>query len=217
MLVRHLMTRNVTTIPSDTPIMEAKKIMKEHKFRRLPVVDNGKLVGIVTEDRLEHASHPATAPTVWQIAWLIHKTTVADVMQKKLVTVTPNTTVEKAIALAQSKKVGSLIVLKGKKIVGIATTNDFFYNVINPTLGIGEKGTRIVIRESGDAKSAVEIFSCVEKLGLDVKVIWAVPFPDPLDENVMHKGIVIHLDTDDVSELLADLARLGYDASIRER
>jgi acetoin utilization protein AcuB len=217
MLVKHLMTRNVVTIPSDTLVTEAKKIMKENKFRRLPVVDNGKLVGIVTEDRLEHVSHSATAPTVWQVAWLIHKTTVSDVMHKKPVTVTPDTTVERAIALAQSRRVGSLIVMEGKKIVGILTTNDFFYSVINPTLGIGEPGTRIVIRKSGDAKSAVQIFSLVEKLGLDIRVIWSVPFPDPVDEKVMHKGIILHLDTDDVSELVKELESLGYEVDIRER
>jgi acetoin utilization protein AcuB len=217
MLVRHLMTRNVVTIPSNTLVTEAKKIMKEHRFRRLPVVDNGKLVGVVTEDRLERVAHPATAPTVWQVAWLIHKTTVGDVMNTKPLTVPPDTTVERAIALAQSKKVGSLIVMEGDRITGVLTTNDFFYSVINPTLGIGEPGTRIVVRKSGDAKTAVQVLSCVEKLGLDIRVIWSVPFPDPLDENVMHKGILLHLDTDDVSELIKDLESLGYEVSIRER
>ena len=41
MLVKHIMTEKVITIPSDTPIPEVKKIMKENKIRRLPVVDDG--------------------------------------------------------------------------------------------------------------------------------------------------------------------------------
>ncbi len=44
MLIQDVMTKDVITVPSDTPIGDTMKIMKEHNFRRLPVVDNGKLV-----------------------------------------------------------------------------------------------------------------------------------------------------------------------------
>jgi acetoin utilization protein AcuB len=56
MYVRDIMTTNVVTIPSSTSLADAKRIMEAHRFRRLPVVDKGKLVGIVTERRLEQVS-----------------------------------------------------------------------------------------------------------------------------------------------------------------
>ena len=48
MRVKHIMTSPVLTIPSTMPVLEAAKIMKERKIERLPVVDGGKLLGIVT-------------------------------------------------------------------------------------------------------------------------------------------------------------------------
>ena len=59
MYVRDIMKTNVVTIPSSTSIADAKRIMDAHRFRRLPVVDKGKLVGIVTERRLESVSRDA--------------------------------------------------------------------------------------------------------------------------------------------------------------
>ena len=53
MYVRDIMTTNVITIPSSTSIIDAKRIMGEHRCRRLPVVDKEKLVGVVTKDGLE--------------------------------------------------------------------------------------------------------------------------------------------------------------------
>ncbi len=211
MLVKHIMTEKVITIPSDTPIPEVKKIMKENKIRRLPVVDDGKLVGLITEDGLERVSHTATAPTVWQVAWLIHKTTLKDIMKKEVVTISPDATVEQAAALAQSRKVGALVVVKNHKILGIATTNDFFYRVLNPTMGIGEPGIRIIVRKCNQTM-AEGIIACINRLGIRIKVIWSIPFPRT-DE----QGIIIHLDTEDATEVIKELRNIGCEASIRPR
>jgi len=50
MRVRDFMKTNVIAVPSSTSIYDALKIMKENQIKRLPIVDNGKLVGIVTEE-----------------------------------------------------------------------------------------------------------------------------------------------------------------------
>jgi acetoin utilization protein AcuB len=211
MLIKHIMTENVITVPSKMHITEALKIMKEHNFRRLPVTEKGKLVGIISQNRIEHVSPQTTAPAVWQLAWLVHHTNVGHVMKKEVVIVDPEMSAEKAIALAQFHKVGALIVCKNRKIVGIATTNDFFYRVLNPTLGIGESGTRIVIRKINDYSSLQEIIGCINKVGITIKVVWALPFPITKE-----KGIVIHLDTEDATEVIKKVKTAGYKASVRE-
>ena len=53
MYIKDVMTMNVVSIPSNTTIADTKRIMDAHKIRRLPVVDRGKLVGMVTEHKLE--------------------------------------------------------------------------------------------------------------------------------------------------------------------
>ena len=84
MLVQGIMTRNVIAVLPDTPVIEALKIMKEHNFRRLPVVDkDGHLVGLVTEPRLERVKPRTATPLLWQITYLISHTTVGDVMRKR--------------------------------------------------------------------------------------------------------------------------------------
>lgn len=212
MLVKDIMAKNVVTVTSNTSIGEAKRIMKEHKFRRLPVVDNGKLVGIVTEDRLEHVSPKTAAPLLWQIGYLISHTCVGDIMRKNVVTIKPEATVEQAIALSQSCKVGALVVVKGSKIVGICTTNDFFYKLLNPTLGLGESGIRILVSGDSIGQSAQEITSCLNRLGIEIKALWAIASPTAKKRN-----IVIHLETKDATNVIKELGKLGCTASIVAR
>lgn len=212
MLVKDIMTKNVVTIPTNASIGEAKKIMKEHKFRRLPVVDGGKLAGIVTEDRLEHVSPKTAAPLLWQISYLIAHTTVGDIMRKDVVTIKPEATIEQAITLSQSSKIGALVVVKGSKIVGICTTNDFFYKLLNPTLGLGESGIRILVSADSIGRSAQRIISCINRLGIEIKVLWAVASP-----TTNKKNIVIHLATEDATDVIKELGKLGCTASIVAR
>jgi len=213
MLVQGVMTRDVVTVSKDTPVAEAMKVMKEHGFRRLPVVDkSGKLVGLVTEHRLERIKPRTTSPILWQITYLLSHTTVGDVMRKKVVKVKPTDTVEYAVAKAQTARVGTLVVLDNDKVVGICTTNDFFYRIVNPTLGLGESGTRILINGGGDGKSAEKIIHCINNLGVGIKMIWSSP-SSTADE----KDITLQLDTEDAGNVINELANCGIEAAIRMR
>jgi len=213
MLVQGIMTTNVITVAPDTPATDALKIMKEHNFRRLPVVnENSKLVGLVTQNRLESVRPQTTAPLMWQITYLISHTAVGDVMRKRMVTVKPTDTVEQAVAKAQSAKVGTVIVVDKGKVVGICTTNDFFYKIVNPTLGIGESGTRILIDGGGSGKSAEKIISCINKLGVGIKIIWTSP-----SSTDKQTDITLQLDTKDATTVVKELAKLGYEAIVRRR
>jgi len=213
MLVQGVMTRNVITVSPNISVIDALKIMKEHNFSRLPVVDrNGRLVGLVTQNRLESVRPQTTTPLMWQITYVLHHTTVGDVMRKRLVTVSPTDTVEQAVALAQSTQVGTLIVIDKGKIVGICTTNDFFYKIVNPTLGIGESGTRILINGGGDGKSAEKIISCINRLGVGIKIIWTSP-----SSTTEETDITLQLDTEDATTVIKELAELGYEAVVRPR
>jgi len=117
-------------VTSDTLVHDAEKIMRDNNIQRLPVVDKGKLVGIITRDRIrEVASSPATSLSIWELNYLIAKMKVKDVMVQGLYTVTPNDTVEAAVGGAQQREVGSLLVVnkdKRDKLVGIATTTDLY-------------------------------------------------------------------------------------------
>jgi acetoin utilization protein AcuB len=213
MKIRDVMTWNIVTVTSDTPIMEARKIMDAHNIRRLPVVDKGKLVGMVSKERIARwGPSPATSLSVWEINYLLAKMTVKEVMKKDVVTVNPDMSVEAAIALAQSKGVGALPVLEDHQIIGIATTNDFFYKILNPMLGIGEPGMRVIVSGGAEPKKMREIMDAVTKFGAKIASIHSMP---PVEGK--EKDLCIHIDKEDVSQLIKELASKGYPAEMVER
>ena len=213
MHVRDIMTTNVVTIPSSTSIADAKRIMEAHRFRRLPVVDKGNLVGMVTEHKLEEISpSEATSLSVWELSYLLDKTKVKAIMEGNVVTVSPDMTVEESLAVAQSNKVGSLVVVEEGKVVGISTTNDFFYKIVNPILGLGEPGTRVEITGGGETKAIEEIISTINKLGLNLINMHIMLLPE-----ATVRDVVVHVDTDDASQFISELKAKGYKASLRGR
>jgi acetoin utilization protein AcuB len=213
MYVRDIMTTNVVTIPSSTSITDAKRIMEAHRIRRLPVVDKGKLVGIVTERRLESVSpSQATSLTVWELTYLLNKTPVKDIMEKNVATVTPDMSAEEALALGQSNKVGAAVVIEDSRVVGIITTNDFFYKIVNPILGLGQPGTRIEVIGGGETKALADIISTVNKLGLEIITLHIEQLPD-----AKTKDVCVHINSEDVSKLLAELKGKGHRVSVRKR
>lgn len=213
MYVRDIMTTNVVTIPSSTSIADARRIMEAHRIRRLPVVDKGKLVGIVTGRRLESVSpSQATSLSVWELTYLLNKITVKEIMEKNVATVSPDMSAEEALALGQSNKVGAAVVLEEGRVVGIITTNDFFYKIVNPILGLGQPGTRIEVIGGGETKALAEIISTVNKLGLEIITLHIEQLPESKT-----KDVCVHINSEDVSKLLAELKGKGYRAGVRKR
>jgi acetoin utilization protein AcuB len=206
MLVRDIMTKNVITIPRDTPVFEAEQIMVFHRFERLPVVDKGKLLGLVTKDNLLKAS-PSNATTFsrGELYYLLSKLTVKEIMTKGVVTVPPDTTVEQAAAIAQKHKVGCLPVLQKSKIVGIVTTNDFFYQILNPLLGIGEAGKRIIVRGAGEPEGMYKVLDVLRKSDVELKAFCSLKSTESREND-----FVLHLNTDNITPLMKQLKDKGF-------
>jgi len=213
MIVSDVMSTNVITIPSHTSLAEASRIMDAHSVRRLPVVDRGKLVGVVTRDALERTGpSQLTTFSVHEMSYLLNKITVEKAMHKEVVTVTPETTVEEAVALAQRKKVGSLIVVKDQTIVGITTTNDFFYKVLNHILGIGMPGSRIVVKNCYKGSDVEKAIAAINKSGAEVLTLFTIDLPE-----VQKHDLVVHLAVDDCAPAIKSLQEAGYEVSERAR
>jgi acetoin utilization protein AcuB len=210
MLTKDIMTRNVITITSDTYVLDAERIMEQKKIGRLPVVDNGRLVGIVTKNDVLKASPTSTTPTNQRhLFYLMSKLTVKEIMKTKILTISPDTPIEKSVAIAQKNKVGSLPVVDGDQLVGILTTNDVFYKILNPLFGIGQKGARIAIHGAGRADKMQEILDFIRKTGLEVKTYWIPPYNDRQD-------LILHLDVDDASKIIEQLRTMDFSVDTRE-
>jgi len=213
MKVKDIMTWNVITVSSDTPIMEARKMMETHKVRRLPVVDRGKLVGIVTLDRIIGVSpSPATSLSVWEMNYLLAKMKVREIMQKDVVTIDPDASVEQALARGFNMKVGIMPVLEDGKVIGVVTTTDFMIKMLNVALGIGKPGTRLNISNANQPKNIREIMDITDKSGM--KIIAAHTMP-PAEETP--NGFMLHVDSDNVKGLIKDIEAKGYKVTIVPR
>ena len=97
MFVINRMTKNPMTVTADTKVDEVAHLMKKHNFRRLPVVDDGKLVGFLSDsDLMRVAPSPATTLSRYEINSLLAKICVRDIMKKDVVSVNVDATIEEA-------------------------------------------------------------------------------------------------------------------------
>jgi acetoin utilization protein AcuB len=187
--------------------------MDAHSVRRLPVVDRLKLVGIVTKDDLDKMGpSQLTTFSVNELVYMLNKITVKDVMHKDVIAVPPDTTIEEAVALAQGRKVGSLVVVEAERVVGIATTNDIFLGILNPLLGIGLPGSRIVVVDCYKGPDIEKVIGAVNRLNIPITNLFVSEFP------VAGKhDLFIHFDIADVTQVTGEIEKLGFQVVARKR
>jgi acetoin utilization protein AcuB len=148
MFVADRMSKPAVTITPDTPFQDALKLMREHQFRRLPVVDKeGKLVGILSERDLLHAApSSATSLSVWEMHYLLSKLKVRGLMTKDVITTTPDTPLEEAAYLMAENKIGGLPVMdEHSRVIGVITETDIFRAFVELFAG-GHAGLRLTLQ-----------------------------------------------------------------------
>jgi len=129
MFVRDRMSSPAVTITPDTALQDALKLMYEHQFRRLLVVDDrDELVGIVSErDLLYASSPPATLRSRRELYDLLSDFRVQDIMTEKVITTAPDAFIEEAARLMADNKIGGLpVVDEDNHVVGVITETDVF-------------------------------------------------------------------------------------------
>ena len=150
MFVKRKMTANPFTISPDQTIPDAHEIMAKNGIRRLPVMKNGKPVGIVSKEDITQASpSKATSLSVGEITYLLAKTKISQIMTKNPITISSNALLEEAATLMRDHHISFLPVVDDDKLVGIITESDIFESFIE-LLGFREPGTRLTI-EADDA------------------------------------------------------------------
>ena len=126
MQIVNLMTLDPITIDQHDKLSRAKAIMQAGNFRRVPVVDGGRLVGILTERDLQKHSG------------FLESTRVTAAMRTSLITVTPYNTVEDAARLMLKHKIGGLPIVVDGRLVGIVTTTDLLKAFLRVVAGASQ-------------------------------------------------------------------------------
>jgi acetoin utilization protein AcuB len=159
MLVREYMIDTVVSMHPETGLHEARRLMRKYNVRRLPVIVEGKLVGIVTDRDLRQASpSPATTLAVHELNYVLDQLEVGEIMSKPVITVSPSAPLEEAARLMQEHKIGGLPVVEEGTIVGMITEVDVL-GVLVRALGWGEPGTRLEIEAEDRSGALAEIVS----------------------------------------------------------
>ncbi len=212
MLVGERMTHPVITISPDLPIAEALDLMKREHIRRTPVVEHGKLVGIVSDKDLLNASpSPATSLSVWELNYLLSKVKVRDVMTKDVITVTEDTPIEQAARIMADNKIGGLPVLRGDDVVGIITETDLF-KIFLELMGARDMGVRVTALVPHKTGELAELTAAISKAGGNFIAFGQFAGESPNDRLITFKVDDIELDT--VREIIAPLVNQLIDIRV---
>ena len=145
MNVGRRMSHPVITVQPEIQITKAHELMAREKIGQTPVVKNGKLVGIVSKnDILKAYPSSVTSLAVWEIAALLEKIKVKEIMVKAVRTVQEDTLIEDAARIMVDNEISSLPVMRGKELVGIITETDLF-NIMLEMLGARSPGVHFSI------------------------------------------------------------------------
>jgi CBS domain-containing protein len=143
MRAHQIMTRKVTTVKADTPILEAANLMLQQHVSGLPVIDEtGKLIGIISEGDFIRRSEIGTQKA--QGRWLKflvgpgrsasefvqeHGRKVGEIMTEDPCTATEDTSLEEVVRLMERQNVKRLPVVRGDTLVGMVTRSDLLRTV----------------------------------------------------------------------------------------
>ena len=150
MKVKNFMNPDVITIETKTSIMEAQNIMREKRIKRLPVMDKGKLIGLVTKHMILEASPSSgTSLSIWELNYLLTKMKVDDIMVKNVITIPSDYPMEQVIWLGKKQGISGFPVVDDGKLVGIITEHDIS-GVLSEVLGLESQGVRLTIESLGN-------------------------------------------------------------------
>lgn len=171
MPVKDFMTKKVVYVSPDTTVAHATDKMREQGLRRLPVIENDRLVGLVTEGTMAEASpSKATSLSIYEMNYLLNKTKIRDIMIREVVTVSQYASLEDAIYLMMKHNVGVLPVVDNDQVYGIITDKDV-YKAFLEISGYGEDGIRLVVSADDSVGVLAKLAETISNVNLNIKRI----------------------------------------------
>jgi acetoin utilization protein AcuB len=201
-LVADAMTRRPVTVPPDATVATALSAMRRGRFRHLPVVAGGELVGVVAHGDLE------TAPGApLEAAESLADRPLTEVMSPEPVTVWPDEPVEVAARLLVEHSIGCLPVVADDGLVGILTESDLFL-VLLRLLGGDEPSSRISVVLPDVPGALGRAMTVVGELGVNLLTVVTEPGPEPGT-----RGVVLRAGTINAAPVVAALVAAGFRAT----
>ena len=206
MFVKDKMSMDLVTVLPETNVLEALELMRGNKIRRLPVLENGKLKGMVTQlDLLRISPSPATSLSVFELNYLLSKMTVKEAMTTEPIVVAADATVEEAALIMRDNQVGGLPVVQDGKLVGIITETNIFDAFIE-SMGLRRAGIRLGIEVPDHPGVLAKITQIIYQF--KANIISLATFAGVQEGEAQIVVRIAELDL--VEELVTELEKQGY-------
>lgn len=193
MLIDEIMTRQVITVAPETAVSDARVLTSEHRIRHLPVLDNGRLVGIVTDRDLREALLSEG------------QRRVGEIMETDVITTHPLDPVGEAARLLSEHRIGCLPVVQEGELVGIVTETDLLRQLVS-LLGVDRPGSQIEVTVDDRPGVLAEVAGVIRTHRVNVVSVLTPRHPEP-----GRRRLVFRLGTIDPRRVIADLESAGYD------
>lgn len=204
MLVESWMTRNVVTIAHSQSITEAEEMLAENDLRRIPVVDEGKLIGIVCDTDILKAKPSVFDPDdEKEEGELFSSLGVDQVMTDNPVTVTDDAPIEEAVLLMRSYKINSIPVVQNNLLVGIITETNIFQAFLE-VMGAEKKGARMELLLPHGASFLYAMFELFQKQ--EIELLAFSMYPEFSKEQ---QQVTVKIRGDNLDSLMEELWEKG--------
>lgn len=199
MKVAEWMVKDPIVVTLDQRVQDCVDLMREHSIRHLPVVENQKLIGLVTESDLREVF----------LASLVEDLTIQGVMITEPLTVTPDTEIENAAKLIYYRKVGGLPVVDDYgQVVGILTVADLVEAFIE-LMGLLKSSSRIDVVLGDDPEAFERVSGLIRSKGGEVISV-GISGSD-LKESRAYSFRLERLDENQMQDLVDALGGIGFE------
>lgn len=206
MYIRNWMLPVQVSISSEALATEAVLLIREHNLKILPVVDDGRLRGVLhRRDLSEAALCVSGSGDLCEMNYFCNKLQVKDLMVRMPVTVSVDNTVEEVLLMGKEKMMSSFPVMDGDKVVGLVSDREIFVTLFK-LLETGQKRTEITLQGVKLARGTLtSMLKIVEDLGAIARSIFTVKDGSGLDR------VVLRLQCDSPQEILDGFREGGFD------
>ena len=217
LLVQNWMTEKLVTLSPETSVAEALTLCRERRIRHIPILEEGHLVGVVTDRDLRDASPALGDP---ERASALQKIRVGDVMTREVITTDPEDSIENAAQVMYEHKIQSLpVVTEGpvvdegsavaeEELLGIVTSSDVMRALVT-FVGLPEPGSRIEVQASNKAGALAEVAGKIQDLEVDIVSVLSAPDWSSSGK----RTLMFQLVTTDPSSVIQSLKTDGYEVS----
>ncbi len=207
MFIGRIMHKDLVTVSPSASIEEAKILLQKHKIGHLLVVDEeGSLVGILSDrDLKQYWASPATTLSTHELNYLLQQVIVEMIMIKAVITITPETTTERAAFIMQENDINALPVVEGQKLVGIITSTDVM-GVLLEAIGINDDNVRIGVLIYDTIGALTDACVILRDEQIDIRSIFS--WPEKKHEGVFQ--LVIRIRKKDKERAVSALEKKGY-------